>query len=114
MRDPTAAAKNEIRSETMKTQKISQIGFTKGGITSKILFTEKINVTLFAFDKRQELSTHSSSFPAMIQVLEGKLKITIGGKAKTLGKNELAYLPPKKPHAVKALTKAKMLLFLAK
>ena len=95
-------------------QSIGKISFTKKGITSKILYSERINATLFAFDSQQELSTHESAFPALIQVLEGKMKITIAGKSQTVGKKELIYLPQKKPHAVKALTKAKMLLILAK
>ena len=98
----------------MKTQKIGKTSVTKGGITSRILFSEAINVTLFAFDKGQELSTHASAFPAMIQVLEGKFRITIGKEKKTLEKNTMVFLPAKKPHAVHALEKAKMLLFLAK
>ena len=98
----------------MPKQNSTKIAFTKNGITSKILYSERINATLFAFDKGQELSTHASSYPALIQVLEGKMRITISGKAETVGKKELIFLPPKKPHAVKAITKAKMLLFLAK
>lgn len=98
----------------MKAQKIGKIGFTKNGIASRVISAEKINTTLFAFDKGQELSTHSSAFPALIQVLEGKLRITISGKPETIGKNWLCYLPPRKPHAVHAVSKAKMLLFLAK
>ncbi len=90
------------------------INYTKGGITSKILSNNKLNITLFGFDKGQELSTHSSAFPATILVLEGKMKITISGKAETLSKGELINLPANKPHAVLALTKAKMLLSLAK
>ena len=98
----------------MKTQKIGKFGFTKGGITSKTLFAEKINATLFAFDKGQELSTHSSSYPAMILTLTGKLRITVGSETKTIGKNMVCYLPPKKPHSVKAISRAEMLLLLAK
>lgn len=94
-------------------QKISKIGFTKNGITSKVLNSKGLNVTLFAFDKGQELSTHTSGYPALLQVLEGKMKITISDKATSVSKNELIYLPPKKPHAVKAITRAKMLLVLA-
>lgn len=91
-----------------------KINYTKSGITSKILSNNKLNITLFGFDKKQELSTHSSAFPATIFVIEGKMKITIGGKSETLNKGELINLPANKPHAVLALTKAKMLLSLAK
>jgi quercetin dioxygenase-like cupin family protein len=109
-----AAKTTNAASEKMTKQKVSKIGFTKDGITSRILYNEKLNVTLFGFDKDQELSTHTSAYPALLQVTEGKMQITISGKAEILSKGEIIFLPQNKPHAVFAITKAKMLLTLGK
>ena len=65
-----------------------------GQVVSKTLAQNKaVSVTLFAFDKGEEISTHDSTGDAMVTVLEGKGRFTVGG---TL------VMPAKVPHAVYA------------
>ncbi len=68
------------------------------------------NVTLFAFDAGQELSEHTSPFDALVQVLDGETEVTISGQRFRLSSGEAIILPAEHPHAVKALSRFRMLL----
>ena len=79
-------------------------------VSSQILRAETGNVTLFAFDKGQELSEHSTPFDALVQVLDGKVVILISGKSYMMESGQSIILPADEPHAVKATEEFKMLL----
>ncbi len=82
-----------------------------GSITSRILAkTSGGNVTLFAFDAGQGLSEHTAPFDALVQVLDGELKLTIGGKEMTATGGTVVRMPAHVPHAVDALAPSRMLL----
>lgn len=72
------------------------------------------NVTLFAFDEGQGqgqgLSEHTVPFNALVQVLEGEVEILIAGQPHHLKGGEMILLPSAQPHAVRALSRFKMLL----
>lgn len=72
------------------------------------------NITLFAFDKGQELSEHTAPFDAMIQILDGSAEITIAGEKFNLSTGMTIIMPANKPHAVRASEKFKMLLTMIK
>jgi quercetin dioxygenase-like cupin family protein len=67
-------------------------------------------VTLFAFDEKQGLSEHTAPYDAMIFVLGGEAEAVIEGKPVRLKKGEMTIMPANKPHAVRAVSKFKMLL----
>lgn len=67
-------------------------------------------VTLFAFDKGQGLSEHTAPFDALVQILDGEAEVTISGKAYHLEQGQMIILPVNEIHALKALSKFKMLL----
>jgi quercetin dioxygenase-like cupin family protein len=80
-------------------------------ITSRILAkTSGGNVTLFAFDVGQGLSEHTAPFDALVMVLDGQLKLTIGGKEMIAGGGTVVRMPAHVPHAVDAVAPARMLL----
>jgi len=83
-------------------------------VSSQVLRAEKGNVTLFAFDKGQELSEHSTSFDALVQVLDGKAEIIISGQSFHMKSGEAIILPADEPHAIKATEQFKMLLTMIK
>jgi len=87
---------------------------TEGIVSKRILQKEKGNVSLFAFDKDQQLSEHSAPFDAMIQVLDGKAQIKIDGKPYELVTGQSIIMPANIPHAVYATEKFKMLLTMIK
>jgi len=92
-----------------------KVDYSSDGIVSKKIIQKSIgNITLFAFDKGQELSEHSTPFDALIQVLEGSAQIIIGGKPYDVPVGNSIIMPANIPHAVKATSKFKMLLTMIK
>jgi quercetin dioxygenase-like cupin family protein len=87
------------------------IEYRKGSIvSSEIIREESGTVTVFAFDKGQGLSEHVAPFDALVYILDGRAKITIGGRPRILNRGEMIIMPAHKPHALKAVKKFKMLL----
>jgi quercetin dioxygenase-like cupin family protein len=87
------------------------LAYQKGTIVSKTLVEKETGtVTLFAFDKGQALSEHTTPFDALVQVIEGRAEITIAGVPHLVGDSEMLIMPANKPHALKALTPFKMML----
>lgn len=82
-----------------------------GQIVSKTLTQNKaVSITLFAFDKDEEISTHDSEGDAMVTILEGTGQITIGGTDYVLNQGETIVMPAKVPHSVFAVESFKMML----
>jgi quercetin dioxygenase-like cupin family protein len=87
------------------------VNYQDGSVVSRqITKSEAGNVTLFAFDKDQELSEHTAPFDALVHVLDGEAEIKVSGKPSRLKSGEAIIMPADEPHAVKALTRFKMLL----
>lgn len=88
-----------------------EIEVRKGEIASKTLVqNQALNITLFAFDADEEISTHASHGDAFVQVLEGTGKFTIDSKDYELSGGDSIVMPAGKPHAIKSLTPFKWLL----
>jgi quercetin dioxygenase-like cupin family protein len=91
------------------------VDYSEGGIVSKtVLKKETGNISLFSFDKGEALSEHTAPFDAMIQVVDGKGEIIIGGKSNFLETGQTIIMPANIPHAVKAVEKFKMVLTMIK
>jgi len=85
------------------------------GTLSRTLFSdERVKVVLFGFSAGQELSEHTSTKPAIVQVLSGKALLTLGGDKVAAGPGSWIRMPAGLPHAVKAETPVIMLLTLLK
>jgi quercetin dioxygenase-like cupin family protein len=86
---------------------------TEQGIASRILArTGGGNVTLFAFDARQELAEHTAPFDALVLVLEGTVNLTIGGTPVRAEPGTVVRMPAGVPHAVETPEPARMLLIM--
>lgn|SRR5678815_235534 len=97
------------KSEVLKMAELA--AYQDGSVVSRqITKADAGNVTLFAFDKDQELSEHTAPFDALVQVLEGEAEIRISGKPYHLGTGDAIIMPADEPHAVFALQRLKMLL----
>ena len=79
-------------------------------VSRTIIEKETGTVTLFAFGKGQGLSEHTAPFDALVHVLDGEVEIVISGKPFHLKAGEMIIMPADEPHALKAVTKFKMLL----
>lgn len=87
------------------------VDYGKGAVVSRTLVqTDTGTVTLFAFDEGQGLSEHSAPFDALVQVLEGNVEITIGGKMVPVSAGQTLLMPADIPHALHAPERYKMLL----
>jgi len=71
-------------------------------------------MTVFAFDEGEGLSEHTAPFDAVVFLLEGEAEITIDHKPYSVKEGEMIIMPAQKPHALKAVTKYKMLLVMIK
>jgi quercetin dioxygenase-like cupin family protein len=93
----------------------NSVEYASGGILSKtVLKKETGNISLFSFAKGEALSEHTAPFDAMIQVVDGKAEIVIGGKSFLLESGESIIMPANIPHAVKAVERFKMVLTMIK
>ena len=97
---------------TAKAQKLTDlVEYAQGSVVSKTLVDKTIGtITLFAFDEGQGLSEHQAPFDAVVQIIEGKARLTIGGKEVMVSAGELIIMPGNVPHAVNADERFKMLL----
>lgn len=87
------------------------VSIHEGQVVSKTLAqNDAVSLTLFAFAKDEEISTHESDGDALVTVLEGSARITIDGKEYVINEGESIVMPARKPHAVFALTDFKMTL----
>lgn len=88
-----------------------QVAYQPGQVVSKTLAqNDALNVTLFAFDKGEEISTHESGGDAFVTCLDGTGEITIDGVKYELHEGESIVMPAKHPHAVYGKEQYKMLL----
>lgn len=87
------------------------VAYQKGRVISRTFAqTEALSITLFAFDQGEGLSTHAASGDAMVQVLDGEVQLTIGGKEVIARAGEIVVMPADVPHSVNAPNPFKMLL----
>jgi len=89
--------------------------FAPHGIVSRTLLrTARSRLVLFGFSEGQELTEHTSTQQALIQILSGECEFSLGGKSRAMKAGDLLYMPPNLPHAVKATRQFSMLLTLSK
>lgn len=89
--------------------------FAANGIVSRTLLnTPHSRTILFGFAEGQELSEHTSTQHALIQILSGECEFSLDGQWHTLKAGTFLYMPPNLRHAVKAQQQFSMLLTLIK
>ena len=101
--------KNINKAEVMALK--DQVEYQDGQVVSKTLAqNEHVSVTLFSFDKGEEISTHESGGDAFVTCLDGVGKVTIDGEEYILKEGDSIVMPAKHPHAVYGQEQFKMLL----
>ena len=90
------------------------VSYQDGQIISKTLIqNQNLSITLFAFDKDEEISTHASGGDALVLVLDGVVEVTIADEKYRLSAGESIVMPAEVPHAVLAAEKMKFMLTVA-
>ena len=88
-----------------------QIAYAPGSVVSRTIAKGRAgSLTLFAFERGEELSEHTAPFDAFVQVLDGEVELTIGGAAVLAHAGETVRMPAGVPHSVRAVQRFKMLL----
>jgi len=91
------------------------VAYQKGVVVSRMVIDKPAGtVTLFAFDQGQGLSEHTAPFDALVNVLDGEVEITIAGQPGRVKQGEMMIMPANQPHALKAITRFKMMLVMVK
>ena len=89
----------------------NHIDYADGSVVSQTLLKKTTgNITLFAFDAGQGLSEHTAPFDAVVYILDGQARITIGGKENTVSSGQMLIMPANVSHALHAEERFKMLL----
>lgn len=90
------------------------VDYQKGQVVSKTLVqNEAVSMTIFSFDKDEEISTHAAGGDAMVTVLEGVGRFTVGGQEFILHEGESLIMPKDIPHAVYGMEQFKMQLIVS-
>lgn len=94
---------------------IDLVDYEEGRVVSRTLSSKShVNITLFAFDKDEQISAHTSPGDAMVQVLDGEALLNIDGKKINATKGQVVVMPANVPHSVSACSQLKMLLTVVK
>lgn len=85
------------------------VEYQAGQVVSRTLVqNDWVSVTIFSFDKGEEISTHAAGGDAMVTVLEGTGRFTVGGEVFVLEAGETLIMPKDIPHAVFGQERFKM------
>jgi quercetin dioxygenase-like cupin family protein len=84
-----------------------------GGIISRTIFKdERLKAVLFGFAEGQELSEHTASVPAVLHILEGRARLTLGADTVDAAAGTWVHMPARIPHSLVAVTAVRMVLLL--
>ena len=101
--------KNIAKQEKLQLKDL--VSYQEGQVVSKTLVqNEAVSMTIFSFDKGEEISTHAAGGDAMVTVLEGTGLFTVGGDIFILHEGETLIMPKDIPHAVFGEERFKMQL----
>ncbi len=109
-----ASSEKQTRAEKLigkVTRLTDLVDYQDGAVVSREIINKNTGtVTLFAFDEGQGLSEHTAPFDALVYIFDGEVDITISGKVLRLKEGEMVIMPANQPHALKAVTRFKMIL----
>ena len=112
------AMKKDKSAEDLKGRAVALAGlvaYQDGAIVSReIASLPTGTMTVFAFDAGEQLSEHTAPFDATVIDLEGEAEIRIGGQDNRVKAGEMIIMPADVPHALRAVTRFKMLLVMIK
>jgi len=94
---------------------IELVDYQAGSVVSRTIIDKKTGTcTLFAFDSGEGLSEHTAPFDALVYLLDGEAEVTISGESFCLKEGDTIIMPADRPHALRAVTRFKMMLVMIK
>jgi quercetin dioxygenase-like cupin family protein len=91
----------------------SLVDYQAGSIVSRqIMKTPGGSVTAFALDAGEGLSEHATPHEALLQVIDGSVRVLIGGETFEVTSGDAIGLPAGVRHEVHAAERCKMLLLM--
>ena len=92
---------------------LDEVEIPEDGTLSRVMFSgDGLRVVLFAFDEGQELTEHTASVPAVIQVVKGRLALTVADKSVEIEADSWMHMDAHLTHAVVALEPSVLILTL--
>jgi quercetin dioxygenase-like cupin family protein len=82
----------------------------EGTLSKIVLNSERARVVIFGFDTNQELTEHTSAYPAIIHLIRGRANISLEGTNHTAEPGFWVYMPARMVHAIHALEPTVMTL----
>ncbi|HOJ96644.1 MAG TPA: cupin domain-containing protein [Methanospirillum sp.] len=87
------------------------VAYQEGTIASRMVVVSKAgSITVFSFDAGEEISEHTAPYDAVVTILEGMCEVTLHDTHYQMQEGETIIFPAHAPHAVRALTRCKMML----
>jgi len=106
---------NQLKENSKVMELENLVEYQQGNVVSRTLVTKEAGtITLFAFDKGEGLSEHTTPYDAMVYILEGNAEIIISKKEFHLKQGQMIIMPANEPHALHALERFKMMLIMIK
>ncbi len=91
------------------------VDYQAGAVVSRVVLKQKTgSITVFAFDRGEELSEHTVPHDALIHVIDGEAEISVAGVPHRVEAGSMIILPGGEAHAVRAATRFKMILVMIK
>jgi quercetin dioxygenase-like cupin family protein len=107
------SAADEPRTHTAIEDLAAAVEVQAGAVVSKVIYRDAaVNVTMFGFDAGEGLTEHTASRTAFIEVLDGRLELTVQGTTYDAGPGFWLQMPPGATHALVAREPTRMLLVL--
>jgi quercetin dioxygenase-like cupin family protein len=100
---------------TMFADLAAQIQITPDSTISRTIYQDdQLKAVLFGFDTGQELSEHTAAVAAILHIVQGEARVTLGDAVHEAGANAWMHMPPRLPHSILARTPVVMVLLLLK
>jgi quercetin dioxygenase-like cupin family protein len=91
----------------------AEVEIPPDGTLSRVLYRDdRIRVVVFGFDAGQELTEHTAASPAVVEVVTGRIRLSLGEAVTEVGPGSWVHMPAQLPHAIEALVPSVMLLTL--
>ncbi len=92
---------------------LAEVEIPENGTLSRVVFNaDGLRVVLFAFDTGEQLTDHAATVPAVVQVLKGRLEMTLGDEKVEIDPGSWVHMDAHLIHALVALEPSVVILTL--